>query len=358
MTAVRIVIWLLALLAGMGGSHAQTSACAGLNPDDCARLHAAWRATESARFTLDLELEIRDTRTADLARLYMAADGVYYLPPERAGDDAANLLDWLPDALDGIRADVDVVTPGADRSLPLDLPQDESAWHLRLVDGVGYARGLLPAGSSGEWTGVDLSGVGPLLATIPGLDGLRAWFAGTPPPAELFYALGNTQGQPDIRLGQQKAAVYETTFDMEQILADASYRADAVALLFELARLAAVPRQYSTSGLLRSAGYIADALSTTSIQVTQVVGLDDNRLHHVALSASFAPGTSRPVDRDAVRTDPDPLGLVAVLPFDFYLNAVLTLDGFDSVPAIDAPADAILVPLPALLAPPLRGTPL
>lgn len=360
----RMVKWLLAglLLIGASGSSAQASACAGLRHDDCARLHNAWRSADSARFTLDVELEIREARSADLARFYVAGDGVYHL---RAGDmqNVTNLLEWASAVLTGVRLDVDLVTPGAGRPLPLNVPQDESAWQLRLVDGVGYGRWLLPAADeSDDWYGVDLGAAGVLLALIPGLDGLQAWFAGTPPPAELFNALGSTRRLPDVRLDRQKAAVYETTFDLGQILADESNRADVVALLFEVARLAAVPRQYSTGGLLRSAGYIADALSTASLRVTQVIGLDDSRLHHVALSASFTPGSSRTVDPDDVRIDPDPLGLIAVLPYDFRLDAVLTLGGFDTVPAalpvIEVPADAILIPLPALLAPQLRGAPL
>lgn len=344
MSVTRIVTWLLLalLLTGVDAGHAQPEA----------------QMVESARFSLDVELEIRDPLTDDMARFYLAADGVYHLQTDEMGE-AAGLLDWLAGALEAVRADVDVVTPGAGRPLPLNLPEDERAWQLRLVDGVGYARWLLPADSTAAlWTGVDLREALPLLVAIPGLDALLDWLDGTPPPAALFDALGQTQRLPDVRLDRQKAAVFETTIDLGRVLADPDHRADVEALLFELARLAAVPRQYSTGGLLRAAGYFADALQTASVTVTQVIGLDDERLHHVVISAAFTPGTTRPVSLDAVRVNPDPLELAAVLPFDFRLNAALSLGSFDAVPAIDAPPDAILIPLPALLAPALRGAPL
>lgn len=345
--------------------------CGDLSSADCALLDrsaAAMRTLESAGFRFDVNLQTSslpglgfpfDLRLNGAGQYALDAASLNALDPTPDWD---GLPGWVEAALKLLRADATVVLhlptalvdvhAGAGAAFPSKVGFD-----LRLAEGFAYfsldklAELGIGEGLPVGWLGIDAAGFyrrlleqqTPLAAPDLG----RGAAAALADPA-LLAAFTRIERLEDSTDGSQTLAVFRTTTDLGQLLADPAEReALRAALLANLERLGLTAEEVDP--LLEAYTGLFQGLV---IETTEYVGVDDHYVHRATLALAWSPDLNA-LDRLA--------GVAPTLDasaLSVWLNAQISLEAFNAAAPAAAPDEAFIIPLNQLApAPPSAGAP-
>jgi hypothetical protein len=348
MAVVGILLLALAVTA-----RAQDT-CGNLSPDDCALLHHSRQVMaglSSAAFHLEFEFIVRENPAQPPVMLRMLADGTYTRDVAAAGKRSG-----IDRALGTLAADLGVVLTLA--GLPGETPAAQPvatevlAFDLRLVDGIGYLnpQPAIRDRVGGNWYGVDLVALYRHLLASGYLFDLSAGNWINPAP---LIEIGDSRRLADDERHGQDLAVLEVTVDFDPLLENSAIRHVAREVVVDTLRQKA--GGYDDDQLWQAAEQYVTLLQNTSLRLTRAIGLEDGYLHRLDFALDFRPDAGMGA---ALAAGPDPFDLLALAGTDIQINLSLSLERFDSAPAISAPQDPVMIPLDELAPWLLPGSPL
>jgi hypothetical protein len=329
-------------------------ACGNLFPDDCALLYHSRQVMaglSSAAFHLEFEFIVRENPAQPPVTLRMLADGTYTRDLTAAGERSG-----FDRALGALAADLSVVLTLA--GLPGETPTahpvaaEVLAFDLRLVDGIGYLnpQPTIRDHVGGNWYGLDLVALYRHLLASGYLFDLPAGNWINPAP---LVEIGDSRRLADDERHGQGLAVLEVTIDFDPLLENAAIRQVAQEVVVDTLRQKT--SGYEDDQLQQAAEQYVTLLQSTSLRLARAIGLDDGYLHRLDFALDFRPDAGLVA---ALEAAPDPFDLLALATTDIQINLSLSLERFNSAPAISAPQNPVIIPLDELAPWLLPGSPL
>ncbi|MEQ8674138.1 MAG: hypothetical protein RLP44_09045 [Aggregatilineales bacterium] len=354
---LRGVILALMFLTIAFSTLAQTGGndCGQLNRAECQQVDASLSLTRdlnAAAFDAEIVLTIRDVYTRAFSTLRVFLDGAYRLNDDRNSSDPVI-------AVRGLDADVSVVVDLSELDptggLYNDLPAEEYAFDLSLLDGIGYINLSKLVGDDvreADWYGIDLGALIQLslnslgdLGSADLLPPVNNNSANSAPALPFELEPTDVQRLSDVTVNDVAMERYLWIVDFGTLLDDTFSRMTFNASMLTILDAYLQGQNYSDAELREIIDNYAQVLDVMSLRVERVINPVDSTIHRVTYSFAYQPTDSL---LDTLYYGLDPLGLGSTAS-DIYLDVTINRTQFDGDFALTAPENAILLTLFDLL---------
>lgn len=341
------MVAIAALLWGGAGVSAQDAPanCGGLSESDCSILsesQAVMETLESAaiKFNLDMTFSGIPQMPAS-ATINLSGDARYAVTDaETLQNFTANMTDDPAGAMEDL-----FKAFALDSTFILQLPADlvdesrpnRGAFSLRLVDGFAYMNvdkmmALIgETGSPNGWMGLDLAGLyGRILSQMGSANIPRQSAA-----ADMMSDLVTIERRDDAELDGQTLAAFHYTVDYSELASNEAF----MSLLRDQFESTGMMGQVNMDALM---DFYAEAFAGLTLEMTQLVGLDDHYVHNLSLQMDWTLDMAALGELFGGASD-------AVPDITIHLSANADLSQFNAAAPIEAPADATILPLDSLV---------
>jgi hypothetical protein len=345
-----ILVAIAALVFGSAGAYAQDALCGGLSEADCAILiqsQEAMSALESAKITFNLEMTfggIPDMPSS--ATINLSGDGRYAITdPEALQNITANMTDDLAGAMEDL-----FKAFALDGTFILQLPAElisgtgpnRGAFSVRMVDGFAYINFdkmmelMGGAGGASGWMGFDLAGFyGRLFEQMGGDLGLGA-IQNQSAAADMMAEFVTIERVEDVEFDGQTLAAFQYMFDYSELASNETF----MSLLRDQLEGMGMMGQIDMDALM---DFYAEAFTGLTLEMTQLVGLDDHYIHNLTLQLAWA------LDMGSLG-ELFGGGMSDIMPsITIDMSANADLSQFNEAAPIEAPEDATIFPLDSML---------
>lgn len=364
---ISLLMIVLLLLGGAAMAQEAPVFCGDLAEADCTLLkdsQAAMAALDSSsadfkmNFVIDGVPDAKGPVSFNLngSVAYTGGDAARALasdvsPEAMSMEDLGALMTMAADALGVIDLDLKLQL-----ALPAELVAEMGAGvpsnidlELKLVDGTGYLnldtlKALINNPSLKGWYGLDVVGLlrmmGPqLAATMESMGGMSGMSAMGMNPELLTMAQDPSWAASFMRIartdsGSSDMATFEITVDLGAMYAD-----PAMAKLLRdqmSAQMAASGQKMTEAQLDQMVGMVTNMFQDVEISVVEMIGVTDKYVHNMQITFNM--------DMAQMMASMGETGPAPKLSFDMSI----TQGQFNSVPAITAPENAVVIPLESL----------